>query len=47
MHFSHFGLPVRDERRSPQFYTAYFGFGPATGQQYEDGTVIHPQRGWM
>jgi len=40
MHFSHFGLPVRDERCSRQFYTAYFGFDPATAQQYEDGTVI-------
>jgi catechol 2,3-dioxygenase-like lactoylglutathione lyase family enzyme len=40
MHFNHLGLPVRDERRSQQFYTAYFGIGPATAQQYPDGTVI-------
>ena len=23
-----------------QFHSAYFGFDPATAQQYEDGTVI-------
>jgi catechol 2,3-dioxygenase-like lactoylglutathione lyase family enzyme len=26
MHFNHLGLPVRDERRSQQFYSAYFSF---------------------
>ena len=40
MYFNHLGLPVRDERRSQQFYSAYFGFDPATAQAYEDGTVI-------
>jgi catechol 2,3-dioxygenase-like lactoylglutathione lyase family enzyme len=40
MRFSHLGLPVRDERRSQQFYSAYFGFDPATAQEYADGTVI-------
>ena len=40
MHFNHLGLPVRDERRSQQFYSAYFGFDPATAQLYADGTVI-------
>lgn len=40
MHFDHLGLPVRDERRSQQFYSAYFGFDPATAQKYPDGTVI-------
>jgi hypothetical protein len=40
MHFNHLGLPVRDARRSQQFYTAYFGFDPATARQYPDGTVI-------
>ena len=40
MRFSHLGLPVRDERRSREFYSAYFGFHPATAQQYADGTVI-------
>ena len=40
MRFSHLGLPVRDERRSRQFYSAYFGFDPAIAQQYPDGTVI-------
>jgi catechol 2,3-dioxygenase-like lactoylglutathione lyase family enzyme len=40
MHLSHLGLPVRDERRSQRFYAAYFGFDPATAQDYEDGTVI-------
>ena len=40
MHLSHLGLPVRDERRSQRLYSAYFGFDPATAQEYEDGTVI-------
>jgi catechol 2,3-dioxygenase-like lactoylglutathione lyase family enzyme len=40
MHFNHLGLPVRDERRSLQFYAAYFGFDPATAQQHPDRTVI-------
>jgi catechol 2,3-dioxygenase-like lactoylglutathione lyase family enzyme len=40
MRFSHLRLPVRDERRSQQFYPAYFGFDPATAQEYADGTVI-------
>jgi len=40
MLLSHLGLRVRDERRSQQFYSAYFGFDPATAQEYEDGTVI-------
>jgi catechol 2,3-dioxygenase-like lactoylglutathione lyase family enzyme len=40
MHFNQLGLPVRDERRSQQFYSAYFGFKLATAQQYPDGTVI-------
>jgi catechol 2,3-dioxygenase-like lactoylglutathione lyase family enzyme len=40
MHFNHLGLPVRSERRSVQFYSAYFGFDPATAQRYPDGTVI-------
>jgi catechol 2,3-dioxygenase-like lactoylglutathione lyase family enzyme len=40
MHLSHLGLPVRDERRSQRFDSAYFGFDPATAQEYEDGTVI-------
>jgi catechol 2,3-dioxygenase-like lactoylglutathione lyase family enzyme len=40
MHFNHLGLPVRDERRSQQFYSAYFGFDPATTQEYADGTII-------
>ena len=40
MHLSHLGLPVRDKRRSQQFYAAYFGFDPATAQEHEDGTVI-------
>ncbi len=40
MYLNHLGLPVRDEWRSQQFYSAYFGFGPATAQEYEDGTVI-------
>jgi catechol 2,3-dioxygenase-like lactoylglutathione lyase family enzyme len=40
MRLNHLGLPVRDERRSQQFYSAYFGFDPATAQEYPDGTVI-------
>ena len=40
MQFSHLGLPVRDYQRSLRFYAAYFGFDPATAQEYSDGTVI-------
>jgi len=40
MHFNHLGLPVRDKRCSQQFYSTYFGFDPATAQEYADGTVI-------
>jgi catechol 2,3-dioxygenase-like lactoylglutathione lyase family enzyme len=40
MHLLHLGLPVRDVDRSQLFYTAYFGFDPATAQRYPDGTVI-------
>jgi catechol 2,3-dioxygenase-like lactoylglutathione lyase family enzyme len=40
MRFNHLGLPVRDKRRSRQFYSAYFGFDPATAREYPDGTVI-------
>ena len=40
MHLNHLGLPVRDLRRSRQFYSAFFGFDQATAQEYEDGTVI-------
>jgi catechol 2,3-dioxygenase-like lactoylglutathione lyase family enzyme len=40
MRFNHLGLPVRDERRSQRFYSAYFGFDPATAREYADGTVI-------
>jgi hypothetical protein len=40
MHFNHLGLPVRDERRSQQFYSAYFGFDPAAAQKCPDGTVV-------
>ena len=40
MHFNHLGLPVRDERRSQEFYSAYFGFDSSTAQAYPDGTVI-------
>lgn len=40
MHLNHLGLPVSDERRSQQFYSAYFGFGPAAAEEYQDGTVI-------
>jgi hypothetical protein len=40
MHFNHLGQPVRGLRRSQQFYPAYFGFDPASAQEYEDGTVI-------
>jgi catechol 2,3-dioxygenase-like lactoylglutathione lyase family enzyme len=40
MHLNHLGLPVRGLRRSQQFYSAYFGFDPATAQEYGDGTVI-------
>ncbi len=40
MRFNHLGLPVRDYRRSLEFYSAYFGFDPASAQEYPDGTVI-------
>ena len=40
MHLTHLGLPVRDDARSLDFYSAYFGFEPATAQRYPDGTVI-------
>ena len=30
MHLNHLGLPVRGLQRSRQFYSAYFGFDPAT-----------------
>ena len=40
MQLSHLGLPVRDYQRSLRFYADYFGFDPATAQEYSDGTVI-------
>jgi catechol 2,3-dioxygenase-like lactoylglutathione lyase family enzyme len=40
MHLLHLGLPVRDVRRSLDFYAAHFGFDPATARRYPDGTVI-------
>lgn len=40
VHIRHLGLPVRDQRRSLDFYTGYFGFDPTTAQRYPDGTVI-------
>jgi len=40
MDLRHLGLPVRDERRSQQFYADYFGFDPTTARKCEDGTVI-------
>jgi catechol 2,3-dioxygenase-like lactoylglutathione lyase family enzyme len=40
MRLRHLGLPVRDFERSLRFYTAYFGFDPATAQTYPDGTTI-------
>jgi len=40
MHPDHLGMPVRALWRSRQFYSAYFGFDPATAQEYEDSTVI-------
>jgi len=40
VHFNHLGLPVRDYQRSLRFYADYFGFDPATAQEYSDGTVI-------
>jgi catechol 2,3-dioxygenase-like lactoylglutathione lyase family enzyme len=38
--FNHLGLPVRDYQRSLRFYTAYFGFDPATAQEYPTGTGL-------
>jgi catechol 2,3-dioxygenase-like lactoylglutathione lyase family enzyme len=40
MHLSHLGLPVRDVRRSLDFYEVHFGFDRATARSYPDGTVI-------
>jgi catechol 2,3-dioxygenase-like lactoylglutathione lyase family enzyme len=35
MNLLHLGLPVIDVRRSRQFYETYFGFDPATAEQYD------------
>lgn len=40
MRLNHLGLPVRDVERSLSFYQRYFGFDPATAQEYPDRTVI-------
>jgi catechol 2,3-dioxygenase-like lactoylglutathione lyase family enzyme len=40
MRLTHLGLPVRDPQRSIDFYHRYFGFDPATAQEFPDGTVI-------
>ena len=41
MQFNHLGLPgARPRARPQQFYSAYFGFDPASAQEYEDGTII-------
>jgi catechol 2,3-dioxygenase-like lactoylglutathione lyase family enzyme len=37
---NHLGLPVVDPKRSVHFYQRYFGFDPATAQDYSDGTII-------
>ena len=48
MHFNHLGLPVRDYQRSLRFYSAYFGFDPATasrwwsGDDYTSFKCLHP-----
>jgi hypothetical protein len=47
VHLLHLGLPVRDQQRSQRFYVAYFGFDPATAQEYEDGTLIIPRLRWV
>ena len=40
MHLHHLALPVRDRDRSVLFYSAYFGFDPASARSYPDGTTI-------
>lgn len=40
VHLRHLGLPVRDQRRSLDFYTRYFEFDPATARTFPDETVI-------
>jgi catechol 2,3-dioxygenase-like lactoylglutathione lyase family enzyme len=40
MRLNHLGLPVSDVARSLRFYAEYFGFDPATAQEYADGTII-------
>jgi catechol 2,3-dioxygenase-like lactoylglutathione lyase family enzyme len=40
MDLRHLALPVRDERRSQQFYADYFGFDLATARKCEDGAAI-------
>lgn len=40
MRLNHLGLPVRDVGRSKGFYERYFGFDPATAEEYPDRTVI-------
>jgi len=39
MHLLHLRLPVRDVRRSQDFYARYFGFGPDPGARPETGEV--------
>ena len=40
MHLNHPALPVRDERRSQQFYSAYFGFAQPAPRSTRTGLVI-------
>jgi catechol 2,3-dioxygenase-like lactoylglutathione lyase family enzyme len=40
MQLSHLGLPVLDEKRSLDFYEAYFGFDRTTARRYPDGTLL-------
>jgi catechol 2,3-dioxygenase-like lactoylglutathione lyase family enzyme len=40
MHLAHLALFVRDQARCIQFYSAFFGFDPASAQTYEDSVVI-------
>jgi catechol 2,3-dioxygenase-like lactoylglutathione lyase family enzyme len=37
---NHLALGVRDQRRSIEFFAAYFGFDPSTARRYADGVMI-------
>jgi catechol 2,3-dioxygenase-like lactoylglutathione lyase family enzyme len=40
VHLNHLALAVRDQQRSIDFYSRYFGFDPSTARRHPDGVVI-------